>query len=934
MKTSVWLGTYAMAFTSAIAFPCPTQAAAEHLDLEREAHRKYQVVTGDESMPQDLNLICKKFIVSRTRQADSSSKTTVLARASAVTVTAASASLAQAPAANAGAPASPAPVTPATPAPVTPASGTPEVFTPGTPAPGTPATVTPATPAPKIWQIFHFSRPPSALALTTLAPPSAVKATVAPAQEQNEEEDDTTETSPWTVYFLASCTVALAIFASYKLIRLYFEFIDVVPLTLPERSSFKKYLQYRFDYWFAWTPGARGMIMLYISVVVVIFGSTFYYLGVGLRIRTSMWRASLWLIDPDAGSEEETAAGAAVGWVMSVFGLIIFAFLLTLLQEAFARYIDSLNEGHSAVVERGHMLLIGITQPSIGILQELCMANAATGGIVIVLLVKHMTKPEMEHLIQKFVPDKMGSRIIVRVGNPHKPSDLRHVAADTASTILLLPDFTQTKLTRDVSMLHSLVTLHKHGWPTHGKLIAVCSLPRNRPIFEKVAGRHALIVILDVFLGRLIVQCTNHFGIGRIVNKTFGFEGSEFYFTSVPEHVVGHQFGDAQAYYPDAVLVGIVTAKKSVANSSRKTVPKLDHQKSVEFAKTLLNKDSEKEYRRVHLCPPMNCILEDGDELVLLAEDSVTARAQKAPCYQLLESPRNPATSQTESIVPQQIQEPAIENILMLGWNHLSVIMLLELDLEVAKGSTVTVMAPFEPASREAFIEKSMEWWDRRLQNITKIVHVQAELGEAFELESLPVEQATRVFILSSQDPDDPMTSYNIAAADACTFTTLLQLEHILDSRLEASAPRMPVVAEIRDTLTAHQMATTRIADFLNLSGVPNQILAMIAQQPRILEVMEFIISDNAHINFAIESMEKYLEPGSPVPEKISFFEVRRMAHKRGDVVIGWTFQVDEKQTPTKHTSSTELQINPPDKNQQRKWSQADDKLIVLSLKS
>lgn len=270
----------------------------------------------------------------------------------------------------------------------------------------------------------------------------------------------------------------------------------------------------------------------------------------------------------------------------------------------------------------------------------------------------------------------------------------------------------------------------------------------------------------------------------------------------------------------------------------------------------------------------------------------------------------------------------------MLGWNNLSGMILLELDKEVAEGSTVTIMAPQQPASREAFLEKSMKRWNRRLQNLKEITHVQADLGSHFQLESLPVEQASRIFILSSQEHEETMTSTSMTLADACTFAMVLQLEHILKSRLEDSVERMPIVAEIRDTLTTQQIAATRIADFINLSGVPAQVLAMIAHQPRIAEVLELIISDHAHVSFAVQSMEMYLEPGTPVPEKVSFFEARHIAHKCGDIAIGWSLPVDEKKQKSKGhiKTGTEWQINPPDKTRQREWSRSDDKLVVLKL--
>merc|ERR1719443_1272943 len=100
-------------------------------------------------------------------------------------------------------------------------------------------------------------------------------------------------------------------------------------------------------------------------------------------MRTAMYKSFIWLIDPNAGAEEDTYAGAAIGAIMSICGLILFAILLTLLQEAFSFYLDSLREGSSRVMESGHVVIIGLTEVTLGVVRELCMAHEEDGGTAI-----------------------------------------------------------------------------------------------------------------------------------------------------------------------------------------------------------------------------------------------------------------------------------------------------------------------------------------------------------------------------------------------------------------------------------------------------------------------------------------------------------------------------------------------------------------------
>merc|ERR1719161_334789 len=100
----------------------------------------------------------------------------------------------------------------------------------------------------------------------------------------------------------------------------------------------------------------------------------------------------------------------------------------------------------------------------------------------------------------------MGSIVEVRCGQPHKPSDLPHVAADTAKTIILLPDRSQPKEVRDAFLLQTLISLRGEGWPNDGKIIIVCSLLRNRPIFEEMGGSLFAPIYLYRFVARLLAQ--------------------------------------------------------------------------------------------------------------------------------------------------------------------------------------------------------------------------------------------------------------------------------------------------------------------------------------------------------------------------------------------------------------------------------------------
>lgn len=719
------------------------------------------------------------------------------------------------------------------------------------------------------------------------------------------------------------CVVMLGMMYSfYRFGRLVFELFgawqavkskrkidsDTATTRQEEFSIFLEYCKYRFDYWIAWTSGAKSMFILLISLIIMMLGAKAYCHFVGERFTTSIWKSFVWLVAPDGGIEEETVAGSVLGASMSICGLIIFAILLTVLQETFLGYLERLSAGESPVMETGHIVIIGMTEDMIPVIQELCMAYESAGGCVIAVSTNKCSKPEMEEKINASNIDLMGSRVVVRFGHPHRAASLKHVAADTAKLIIVMPDFRKIKELRDASVLHTLITLHGEGWPIGGRVIAVCSLVRNRPIFDQMGGSRTQVVMLDKFLAKLMVQCSRHVGICTIFTKTFGFQGSEFYIQTVPHHLAGKTFYEASFYFPRAVLVGVKDPVSEKEYSEQQ-------------------KDSKKGH--VDFCPSKEYILSHKEEIILLAEDTNGAIPDKKPFVEI--SNRSSEHLQMcRHEIARHVQKP--ETIMIFGWNKLLGQILLELESLCAKDSTVVILSAEDPDMRRSYIEKVQERDGARLVNLKTIIHVEGQLGSRFQLDELPISvtNASRIFILAADDETDQHP-------DACTLTMVLQIQDIL--RKNGQAPRsIPIIPEIRDsTLDNKQKSALQITDFINLTGLPSQVLAMVAYQPRILHVLEEIISEEATVHFAVRHLQDYIAPGAAIPESISFLEARDMGHSFGDMVIGWSQHWDKKPIHGFEHHAGEVDpkivewtINPEDKISARPFSHLD-KLVVMT---
>lgn len=688
-----------------------------------------------------------------------------------------------------------------------------------------------------------------------------------------------------------------------------------------EEVTFKLYLQYRFAYWFAWTEGSTSILLSIMLISTLLVGAAFYELVLHPGMARSVWKTFVWLVAPDAGAGEATWTGAFIGAFMSIVGLIVFALLVTLFQDTFSAYIEALREGTLPVVESGHILLIGMGDENLLVVQELCLAYADTGGAVIVILSDGCSKVEMEQKLNDSGLDTMGSRVVVRGGQPFNVPSLKHVAADKAGTIVVMSDAKTSLELRDANVLQVLVSLRAEGWPLKGRIVTVCSLLRNQPLFEQIGGNITKVILLDRWLAKLMAQSSKQWGIGTIVNKTFGFSDSEFYIRPLPENLVGRPFQEASLFYDKGVPIGLM-------GKNQKATGKLANRRRTSLLNEVCN-----------LCPGREYVFQDGDEIVLLAEDESCATPSETPFTAPAEF-----IHETVAHIPEKPKQ--VETVFILGWNEMIGLLTLEIDALVGKGSTLVIMATKDVEERENFFHKVQHRWQQKLQNITEIKHVEGQLGSRFQLEEMdpPIDTAARIFVLADEEAD------SMTHADACTVVTILQIRDIV---VKKGKGNIPVIPEIRDHLTERMCGAVKASDFIDSSGLPSQVIAMVTFEPRIANILFEIISEEGVVHFAIKSIKEYLSKGEEAPTSLSFLQATGIVMRSGDICVGWSlpfeestesqFQDDASQRGEFHRSmnnvckvanpgSTLLEwaMNPADKNTPRDWLDGD-RIVVLT---
>jgi voltage-gated potassium channel Kch len=415
-------------------------------------------------------------------------------------------------------------------------------------------------------------------------------------------------------------------------------------------------LRYRFDTSMARGPSALiGYLGLAVGVLAVLFGLLVLLLSLGPteNIVHALYNALLHVIDAGtvAGDDTTNASFIALQLVLTFGGIIIFSAFIGVLATTVDQRLQELRKGRSAVLERGHTLILGWSDTVFTVLSELALANESAKDPVIVVLADR-DKVEMEDAIRDKVGDMRGTRVVCRTGSAIDLRDLAIVAPDAARAIIVLsPDEEEP----DASVIKTILALTRGPGrrPEPYHIVAEISDAANLEAARLVAGDEAVLVDKSETVARIIVQTARQSGAAVVYTELLDFEGEEIYFRSDPT-LAGGTYADALLAYEDCAVIGVHVDGQSQLN------------------------------------PPPDFVLPDGAQVIAVAEDDATLAAATRSSAAVDRDVARAGSSPAEG--PQRS--------LIIGVNARTGTVLRELDEYVEAGSSVLLVADreIEPA--------------------------------------------------------------------------------------------------------------------------------------------------------------------------------------------------------------------------------------------
>ncbi|KAG7398990.1 hypothetical protein PHYBOEH_009983 [Phytophthora boehmeriae] len=581
----------------------------------------------------------------------------------------------------------------------------------------------------------------------------------------------------------------------------------------------------------------------------------------------TLWESWTYLADPGTHTDLAGDGVRVLGALTSLMGVLYFGVIMGFIVDGIRAKMDTLKKGKSIVAEEKHTLLLGWTDKSMSLVRQICLANASENGGVIVVLTdtdKEELEAELESQITR--EELKGTRVIFRTGSPLLSVDLLKVSAHRAKSIIIMANATGDADRSDAAVLRtvlSLKTLHELA----GHIVAELRDIDNDPLVRLVGGKDVEILVSHDIIGRLVLMSARSPGLARMYTCLLGFEGNEFYFKEWPE-CVGVPFCGLAERFPSAIPLGIKRSNGEVL-----------------------------------ICPSPRLNVEEGDKILVLAEDDDTYEA------------RPPVSIEVGKVPVPTAKTASRERILVCGWRRDIRDMIRLLDAVVHPETELHMLCEEPVHVRiKALLDSGFDV--ATLTNL-KLVHYVGNTAVRRHLENLPWHLFTSIMILSDQALEEDIMHSDSHSLASLLLIRDLQARSLRQRSIAQGVPDLcKCISEILDPRTQRTISTSStilaLSEFIQSNELVSCILAMISENRDVRVILDELLGpDGAY--FEIEPPSRYCE----ADEMVSFWQLSKRAMVRGEILCGYQIRGGE-----------DCVLNPEGKDRPRTWSNFD--LVVL----
>ncbi len=388
-----------------------------------------------------------------------------------------------------------------------------------------------------------------------------------------------------------------------------------------------------------WLGAATLFMILVSSLLLTVFGVRLGGSEDGSWLE-DVWQSMLRTLDPGTMSGDVGWGRRLLALLVTLFGVLIAGTLIGIIAAGVEHRIEAMQRGRSAVVESGHVVILGASARLPVLIDQLALAGRGRRRNVIVVLANR-EPAELSQEVRSGATALHGARLVFRWGDPTKVDDLAIVALAEARSVIVLADDDAGDFGVVKAVLAAGSALG--SFAVVPIVAEVRDLRTGQDLFRACGGMVNPVASTQA-VARISAYGLSGPGLIRVVEELLDFRGPNLYLIE-PGDLVGATFGDTVLGLDNARPIGLMTIDGTVE----------------------LNPD-----RATAIAP--------SHRLIVIADD---------------DSPpvRSPRARRAAALVSRPTVEPQpAQHVLMIGWNPLGKQLLEELESTAAAGSSVEVV--------------------------------------------------------------------------------------------------------------------------------------------------------------------------------------------------------------------------------------------------
>ena len=577
----------------------------------------------------------------------------------------------------------------------------------------------------------------------------------------------------------------------------------------------KRTLWKRIRYWFDCTmskgPIAMSMLLLSITLAAVgIIGLVSHFVSDGSGILSQIWKSLLHILDPGNLSEAPTGniPYLLLMTLATLCGLILTSVLISIISTGVENKLSDLRKGISVVQEDNHTIVVGFDSNTLAILRELIEANANQKDMCVVVL-GEQPKIEMEDIIADQIPDTKTTRIICRSGNLYEACAFERCSVETSKSVIInIPDDVET-----IKVLLASASYVRGKTLTNPNLRFISSLESRQYLDEaNIAGEgRSEILYTKGAIARIIANTCRQHGLSQVFTELFNYNANELYFESVPQ-LLGKTFREATLSFSNAVAVGMFAEGK------------------------------------VRLNPPMDTVIEQNDQLILLELDDGTYRYHPARDFDEAKICNN-----------EKVSAEANDHLIILGSNDKLPLILAEYAKYVRSDTHIIIVDN-----------------DLKADSLGTYDNLQVEVcaqGVSRELLTKFREQDVNNFLLLNDDSMDAESS------DSQTLLRLILLRNIADQ----TGWHFAITTEMRNAENQKLATQARVDDFVIGSNFASLLMSQISENPNMAALIDELLDEKGS-ELYMKPVANYVQTGVPV----DCYTLTESVARHNEVFVGY----------------------------------------------